>query len=202
MARRRIRSRQRQSVRHDRHHRPLRAGRCRTGRPGQRCRPCRRAAVGRQHATTTRRCARQDRYRALGAARGTRPAVVARRRQDPAGRHRRGHPCGEYLQVLRRGGLAPARRQAGLGTAWRGNRSHARAGRGGRHHRAMELPDGDSRLEDRTSPGVRQHGRVQARGARAGLRLGAGGDHQPRGIAGGSIQPGDGARFASGPGHA
>ena len=48
------------------------------------------------------------------------------------------------------------------------------------HHHALELPDRDPGLEDRAGAGLRQLRGVQARRPGAGLRLGAGRDHQPR----------------------
>ncbi len=67
---------------------------------------------------------------------------------------------------------------------------HPRAGRHGRHHRAVEFPAGDPGVEDRAGAGLRQHGGVQARGDRARLRLGAGRDPQPRRPAQWRVQPG------------
>ena len=104
--------------------------------------------------------------------------------------------------VLRRRGPAPARRQAGLGQAGHRDRRDARTRGHGRHHRALELPDRHSRLENRARAGLWQHSRVQARRTGAWLRLGAGRDHQPGRAAGGRLQPGDGSRLTGGSGPA
>ena len=112
------------------------------------------------------------------------------------------HARRQHLQVLRRRGPAPARRQAGLGQAGHRDRRDARTRGHGRHHRALELPDRHSRLENRARAGLWQHSRVQARRTGAWLRLGAGRDHQPGRAAGGRLQPGDGSRLTGGSGPA
>ena len=103
-----------------------------------------------------------------------RPPAVARGRQDAARGHRRGGARRADLQVLRRRGAAPRRREGAVGAAGHRRRGHARAGRRRRHHHAVELPDRDPGLEDRAGAGLRQHRGLQARRPRARLRLGAG----------------------------
>jgi aldehyde dehydrogenase (NAD+) len=71
---------------------------------------------------------------------------------------------------------------------------HARARRRGRHHHALEFPDRDPGVEDRSCARLRQLRGVQARRPRAGLRLGARRDHRARRRARGRVQPGDGPR--------
>ena len=83
-----------------------------------------------------------------------------------------------HLQVLRRRGAAPARATAALGAARHRRRDHARAGRRGRHHHAVEFPDRDPGLEDRAGAGLRQLRGVQAGRPGARQRLGAGRDHR------------------------
>ena len=67
------------------------------------------------------------------------------------------------LRLLRRRSLEDPGREIRERQAERRHRGHARAARRRRHHRALELPDRDPRLEDRAGSGLRQHGRVQAR---------------------------------------
>ena len=88
--------------------------------------------------------------------------------------------AGPDLQVLRRRGAAPRRRAAALGPARDRGRDHPRARGRRRADHALELPDRDPGLEDRAGAGLRQLRGVQARRPGAGLRLGAGRDHQAR----------------------
>ena len=107
----------------------------------------------------------------LGATRGTRPAAGARGRQDAARGDRRSRPRRADLRLLRRRSAAHPRREVRQRAARRRRRGDARAGRRRRHHRAVEFPDRDSRLEDRAGARLRQLRGVQAGRPRA--RLGA-----------------------------
>ena len=84
--------------------------------------------------------------------------------------HRRSRARRPDLRFLRRRSAANTRREVRLHSAERRHRGDARAdGRRG-DHRAVELPDRHSGLEDRPGAGVREHGGVQARRARARLQ--------------------------------
>ena len=102
-----------------------------------------------------------------GPGRGVRPARIeergqARRRGDRRDPGRGGQPA------LLRGRRAPHGRQGGQRVHGRLHVAHpARAGGRRRVDRAVELPDHDGRLEDRSGPGGGQHGRPQAVGADA-----------------------------------
>ena len=65
----------------------------------------------------------------------------------------------------------------------------ARAGRRRRPDHAVEFSDRHPRLEDRAGARLRQHGGLQARRPRAGLRLGARRHPEPRRPAEGRVQP-------------
>ena len=84
----------------------------------------------------------------------------------------------------------------------RRHRGHARAARRRRHHRAVELPDRDPRLEDRPGAGLRQHGRVQARRPRPRLGPCAVRNHRARRRAEGRVQSRRRARLGGRPGDA
>ena len=104
-----------------------------------------------------------------------RDRLAARRRRVAAGR-RGGAAAG---QVRRAGGAAGATRRCRRATRPGGHRLRgrgARAGRRGRLHHALQLPDDQLRREDRPGAGVRQHGGREAgagRSARAWPRCAA-----------------------------
>ena len=145
--------------------------------------------------------AEEDRHRDPGPQGRARPPALARGGQDAARGHRRDRPRRADLRVLRRRGAARRRRDAcasvrpGVDVD-----DHPRAGRRRRHDHALELPDRDPGLEDRAGAGLRQHGRLQARRPRPGLRLGARRHPQPRRPAQGRAQPRHGPRLGGRPG--
>ena len=167
-----------QSVQPGRRRRRVRAGERRAGEGGDRQRATRIPEVVAEQHPAARRHPRCDRQRDPRAQGGARHAALARGRQDAS-----------------RKGIGEAARAGYIfkffaGEALRGNgelvpsvrpglrrRDHARAGRRRRHDHAVELPDRDSRVEDRAGARLRQLRRVQAGGPRARLRVGAGRDH-------------------------
>ena len=135
----------RQSVRHRRRHRRIRAGRQGADRTGGGSGARRLPGMGDVRRAGTRRPARQGRQRNHRAQGRTRQTAVARRRQDAAGRHRRSGAGRQRLQVLCRRSAAPFRRTDSVRASRHRRRTHARTGRRGRHHCAVEFPGGDSR---------------------------------------------------------
>ena len=126
----------------------------------------------------------RDRHRDPRAQGRARHAARARGGQDAARGHRRGD-----ARRRRSSSSSPARRcaspgeQRRLGPARHRGRGHARAGRRGRPHHALELPDRDPGLEDRAGARLRQLRRVQAGRPRAGLAPGRWPRSSPRGRA-------------------
>ena len=108
---------------------------------------------------------------------------------------RRGDPGRADLRLLRRRGLADSGREIRQRAAERRHRGDARAGRRRRHHRAVELPARNPRLEDRAGARLRQYGRLQAGRSRARLRPRARRNHRARRRAEGRVQSGHGARL-------
>jgi len=127
MGRRRRHTTQHQPVGHDRHHRPLCAGRRGADRGRHRRRACRLPGLEPEHAAAALRRARCGGQRDPRPQGRDRPLAVARRRQDPAGGHWRNRARGDDLQVLRRRSLACRRRGRAVGSAgvW-GSRYSAR----------------------------------------------------------------------------
>ena len=125
----------------------------------------------------------------------TRPAAVARGRQDPARRHRRGGARRPDLRFLRRRMPAHGGRDAGLGASRRRRRDHPRSARRRRPDHAVEFPDRDPGLEDRAGAGLRQHRGDQAGRSGAGFDLGAGRHPASRRPAQGRAQPRHGPRL-------
>ena len=141
------------------------------------------AAVEPQHAAAPRRRAGPDRQRTARAQGRTGHAAGARRRQDPARGHRRSRraPARSSSSSPARRCASPARRMASVRPGVQVDVTREPVGVVG-HHRAVELPVRHPGLEDRAGAGLRQHRGVQAGRTGAGLRLGAGRDHQPRGL--------------------
>ena len=125
--------------------------------------------LGRVQHAGARRHARQDRQRDPRAQGRAGQAAVARGGQDPARGHRRSGARGQHLQVLRRRSAAPHRRAGALRASRRRRRDHARAGRRGGHHLAVEFPVRHPGVEGGAGAGLRQLRGVQAGrpGARA-----------------------------------
>ena len=186
---------QSQSVERRRRDRRVRAGGRRSGARGDRRRQSRSSGVGRgldPGAIEPPRSCRHRNPRAQGRAR---QAPVARGRQDAARGRGRGDAGRAHLQVLRRRSAAPRGRKAAVGASRHRRRGDARADRRRRPHHAVEFSDRDSGVENRARARVRQHGRVQARGPRARMRLGARRNPGEGGRSGGCVQPGDGTRL-------
>ena len=92
-----------------------------------------------------------------------RPPAVARGRQDARRRHRRGDPRRRRSSTSSPAKRCGSRREVRLRAAGRRRRGDPRAARRRRHHHAVELPDRDSRLEDRAGAGLRQHASSSSR---------------------------------------
>ena len=137
--------------------------------------------------------ARLDRDR--GAARGTRPAAGARRRQDASRGDRRSRPRRADLRLLRRRGAPHSRREIRQRAAGRRHRGDARGGRRRRNHRAVEFSHRHSRLEDRAGALLWQLRRLQAGRSRAGLGPRARRNHRSRRRAQGRVQSRHGPRL-------
>ena len=129
-----------------------------------------------------------------GAQGRARPPALARARQAARRRRRRGRPRRGDLQILRRRSAARRRREDRVGPAGHRRRGHPRAARRRRRHHAVELPAGDSRLEDRAGARVRQH-RRQTRRAGPGVAVVARGHRAARRAAARCPQPRHGTRF-------
>jgi hypothetical protein len=123
-----------------------------------------------------------------GAAPGAGGAPHARAGQAARAGARRGRLRGELLPVVRRGGPAAARPAPAPSAARPRVPCKARArGRGGARD-ALELPAGAGREEDRRGPGRGLHGRVEALGADAAGRAGAGTPPREAGLPDGALQ--------------
>ena len=140
---------------------------------------------------------RPRRHRNPGAQGRAGTAALARAGQAAGRRHRRGGARRRDLQVLRRrSGAAHGGEKIDSDAPGHRRRGHARAARRRRGDHAVELPAGDSGLEDRAGAGVRQLRRLQAGRARAGVAVDARGHRPARRPAAGRAQPGDGPRLA------
>ena len=123
------------------------------------------------------------------------PAVVARGRQDAAGRRRRSCTRRPDLCVLCRRMPADGWRETRFRAPRHRHRDHARSAGRCRPDHAVEFPDRDSGLEDRAGAGLWQHRGDQARGPRPGFDLGAGRHPASRWPAQGRAEPRDRARL-------
>ncbi len=195
MDRGRLGDAQSQPVEPCRRHRRVRAGRRGAGEAGDR--RCRESVSGLGDGLDPGACEqpRQDRIGDPGPQGRAGATAFARGRQDAARRCGRGHARRADLSLFRGRSRSRIRREAAVDPARCRDRSHTRADRRHRHHHPVEFSDRDSRVEDRARAGVWQHGRVQARGLRSRLRLGAGGHHCACGAPARRVQPRHGSRL-------
>ena len=186
---------QHQPLEHRRRRGRVRPRRGRCGRRGGGRGARRTAGLGRGQPAGPPRRAGGRRRRDHGAQGGTRPSAEPRGGQDPRRGHRRDHPGGADLQVLRRRGPASPGREGRFG-APRGRGGDCPRGPGrGRPDHALELPHRHPRLENRAGAELRQRRGAQAGRPDPGLRLGAGQDPRRCRPAQGRAEPGHRPRF-------
>ena len=149
MGSRRGRVREPQSVRHARYRRQGPGwrqihGKCRGFRGESRI-----SSVGQRESRSALGSARQGRLAHHGACRRPRPFVVARGRQDLSRGQGRSHARRAHLQVFRRRGAAPSRRDRRFDASWRRGGDLSRTARRLRIDNALELSHCNSGMEER-----------------------------------------------------